>query len=76
MDVYVKQILGKDLHDLFYTNNAVKDAYKKYISGFVGRYKDESTIMAWELANEPRCKGSTGTTTGTCTTKVGTLIML
>jgi mannan endo-1,4-beta-mannosidase len=24
--------------------------------------------MAWELANEARCDGSTGTTSGTCTT--------
>ncbi|KAJ1304405.1 hypothetical protein OPQ81_005554 [Rhizoctonia solani] len=69
MDVYVKQLLGSDNHDLFYTDATVKDAFKKYISGFVGRYKDEPTIMAWELANEPRCKGSTGTSTGTCTTK-------
>ncbi|CAE6435346.1 unnamed protein product [Rhizoctonia solani] len=69
MDVYVKQLLGSDKHDLFYTDSTVKNAFKKYISGFVGRYKNEPTIMAWELANEPRCKGSTGTTTGTCTTK-------
>ncbi|CAE6451523.1 unnamed protein product [Rhizoctonia solani] len=69
MDVYVKQLLGKDQHDLFYTDNTVKAAYKNYIHEFVGRYKDEPTIMAWELANEPRCKGRTGATTGTCTTK-------
>ena len=27
---------------------------------FVTRYKDEPTILGWELANEPRCTGSTG----------------
>jgi mannan endo-1,4-beta-mannosidase len=70
MDVYVKQLLGSDNHDLFYTDATVKNAFKKYISGFVGRYKNEPTIMAWELANEPRCKGSTGTSTGTCNAKV------
>ncbi|KAG8750657.1 hypothetical protein FRC12_012769, partial [Ceratobasidium sp. 428] len=69
MDVYVKQLLGSGNHDLFYTDATVKAAFKKYISGFVGRYKNEPTIMAWELANEPRCKGSTGTWSGTCTTK-------
>ncbi|QRV79394.1 Cellulase (glycosyl hydrolase family 5 protein) [Ceratobasidium sp. AG-Ba] len=67
-DVYVKQILGSANHDLFYTDATVKTAFKKYINGFVGRYKNEPTIMAWELANEPRCKGSTGTWSGTCTT--------
>lgn len=25
--------------------------------------------MAWELANEPRCRGNTGASTGTCTTQ-------
>ncbi|KAG8690693.1 hypothetical protein FRC11_009748 [Ceratobasidium sp. 423] len=69
MDVYVRQLLGSDKHDLFYTDSAVKDAFKKYISGFVGQYKNEPTIMAWELANEPRCRGSTGSTTGSCTTQ-------
>ncbi|KAG8952873.1 hypothetical protein FRC03_011972 [Tulasnella sp. 419] len=68
MDVYVKQILNSGNHDLFYTDTTVKAAFKNYISAFVGRYKNEVGIMAWELANEPRCKGSTGTWTETCTT--------
>ncbi|KAG8746347.1 hypothetical protein FRC10_005336 [Ceratobasidium sp. 414] len=68
MDVYVKQILGSSNHDLFYTDATVKAAFKKYINGFVSRYKNEPTILGWELANEPRCKGSTGTWTGTCNT--------
>ncbi|KAK1227932.1 hypothetical protein PQX77_009033 [Marasmius sp. AFHP31] len=61
MDVYVNQIVGQGQpHDLFYTNANVISAFKKYISAFVGRYKNEPTILAWELANEPRCKGTTG----------------
>ncbi|KAF9038214.1 CEL4a mannanase [Panaeolus papilionaceus] len=68
MDVYVKQILGSNNHDLFYTDSNVKNAFKNYIKTFVGRYANEPTIMAWELCNEPRCKGSSGTSTGTCTT--------
>jgi mannan endo-1,4-beta-mannosidase len=60
MDVYVKQIANSNNHDLFYTNSAVQTAFKNYIKTFVGRYVNEPTIMAWELANEPRCKGSTG----------------
>ncbi|CAE6381678.1 unnamed protein product [Rhizoctonia solani] len=68
MDVYVKQILGSSNHDLFYTDATVKAAFKSYINTWVTRYKNEPAILAWELANEPRCKGSTGTWTGTCTT--------
>ncbi|EKM61758.1 glycoside hydrolase family 5 protein [Phanerochaete carnosa HHB-10118-sp] len=68
MDVYTQQILGSADHDLFYTNAQVIAAYKNYIKTFVGRYVNEPTILGWELANEPRCAGSTGTTSGTCTT--------
>lgn len=39
----------------FYRLPQIKDAYKEYIKQFVIRYKDSPTIMAWELANEPRC---------------------
>ncbi|QRW07870.1 Cellulase (glycosyl hydrolase family 5 protein) [Ceratobasidium sp. AG-Ba] len=68
MGVYVKQIPGSANHDLFYTDLAVKEAFNKYVKGFVSRYKNEPTIVAWELANEPRCKGSTGNWSGTCLT--------
>ncbi|KAF8893383.1 CEL4a mannanase [Infundibulicybe gibba] len=69
MDVYVNQILGSGQpHDLFYTNTNVMNAFKNYVKTFVGRYVNEPTIMAWELANEPRCKGTTGSSSGTCTT--------
>ncbi|KIO30746.1 glycoside hydrolase family 5 protein [Tulasnella calospora MUT 4182] len=68
MDVYVKQIANSDNHDLFYTNSNVIQAFKNYIAVWVNRYKNEPTILAWELANEPRCHGTTGTWTGTCTT--------
>ncbi|KAG9025511.1 hypothetical protein FS837_004913 [Tulasnella sp. UAMH 9824] len=68
MDVYVKQIANSDNHDYFYTNSNVVQAFKNYIAVWVNRYKNEPTILAWELANEPRCHGNTGTTSGTCTT--------
>ncbi|KAL1942102.1 hypothetical protein VTO73DRAFT_6632 [Trametes versicolor] len=69
MDVYVNQIANSPNHDLFYTNANVIAAYKSYIKTFVSRYVNEPTILGWELANEPRCSGSTGTSTGTCTTQ-------
>ncbi|KAG8952186.1 hypothetical protein FRC03_012223, partial [Tulasnella sp. 419] len=67
MDVYVKQLLNSGNHDLFYTDSTVKAAFKKYIATWVNRYKNDPTILAWELANEPRCRGSTGTWSGSCT---------
>ncbi|KAI0066115.1 CEL4a mannanase [Artomyces pyxidatus] len=70
MDVYVTQILGAGQpHDYFYTNAKVIAAYKNYIKTFVGRYVNEPGILGWELANEPRCSGSSpDTTSGNCTT--------
>ncbi|MDD5148338.1 MAG: NosD domain-containing protein, partial [Candidatus ainarchaeum sp.] len=49
-------------HDRFYTDSCTRNAYKNYVNYFLNRtnsltgikYKDDSTIMAWELANEPR----------------------
>lgn len=66
MDVYVSQLNSGGTHDTFYTDATVIAAYKKYISEFVGRYEGNSTIMAWELANEPRCSGSTGSASSAC----------
>ena len=48
--------------DRFYLGTCEKNLYKKYIAYFLNRtntvtgikYKDDPTIMAWELANEPR----------------------
>lgn len=53
-----------DIHDRFYTGQCEKDAFKAYIANFLNRtntltgipYKDDPTILAWELANEPRCR--------------------
>jgi mannan endo-1,4-beta-mannosidase len=46
----------------FYTNSKAQELYRKYITMLVNRvniytkkaYKDETAIMTWELANEPR----------------------
>ncbi|KAL9430472.1 hypothetical protein AB3S75_025793 [Citrus x aurantiifolia] len=49
--------------DDFYTNAVVKQYYKNHVKAVLTRinsitgvaYKDDPTIFAWELMNEPRC---------------------
>lgn len=53
-------------HDDFYTDPTIKAWYKAWVNHLVTRqnvhsqvlYRDDPTIFAWELANEPRCQGS------------------
>nr|GMD24532.1 mannan endo-1,4-beta-mannosidase 1-like [Ipomoea batatas] len=55
-----EQIAGDDD---FYTNPVIKGYYKNHVMTVLTRmntnngiaYKDDPTIMAWELINEPRC---------------------
>jgi len=62
MDQYVRW-RGGQYHDQFYTNPVIRQWYKNWIAHLVNRtnvytgiqYKQDSTIMTWELANEPRC---------------------
>jgi mannan endo-1,4-beta-mannosidase len=54
--------------DAFYTDPAIRGAYQSYVNQILTRkntvtgrvYKDEPAILAWELANEPRCDGRGG----------------
>lgn len=70
MNKYVEWT-GAGSHDNFFTNEACKTAYKNYVNHFLNRtnsitgvkYKDDPTIMTWELANEPRCGADTTGTT-------------
>lgn len=63
-------------HDRFYTNQAAKDLYKQNIANLLNRvntitgvaYKDDPTIMSWELLQDARCQGVDMSTSGTCTT--------
>jgi mannan endo-1,4-beta-mannosidase len=49
----------------FYTEAPIKDMYKAFVQTVIARvntingrtYRDDPTIMAWNLINEPRCKG-------------------
>ncbi|MEY2929655.1 MAG: hypothetical protein RL033_404 [Pseudomonadota bacterium] len=63
MNQYLKWF-GLDYHHQFYTDARAKAAYKSYAQHLIQRvntvnkvaYKDDPTIFAWELANEPRCR--------------------
>ena len=76
MDQYVTWAGGSH-HDDFYTNATIKAWYKAWISHLLNHvnsitgiaYKNDPTIMTWELANEPRCVGSgTYPASANCTT--------
>lgn len=61
MDQYVKWYGGKCHHE-FYTDPRIRGAFKEYVKHLVERvnhftnipYREDPTIFAWELANEPR----------------------
>jgi len=50
-------------HDDFYTDPEIRACYRAWAAHVIGRrnrytglrYRDDPTIMTWELANEPRC---------------------
>jgi len=46
----------------FYTDARSQAAYKNYIEFIVNRYKSSPAIFAWELCNEPRCRGCSSST--------------
>ncbi|KAK3954464.1 glycoside hydrolase superfamily [Pseudoneurospora amorphoporcata] len=59
MPAYVTAFGGSK--ESWYTNSRAQAQYKAYIAAVVKRYINSSAVFAWELANEPRCKGcSTG----------------
>lgn len=65
IDQYVRWA-GGSTHAEFYTDAEIRGWYRAWVSTLLNRvntvtgvaYKDDPTIMAWELGNEPRCVGS------------------
>ncbi|HUS57345.1 MAG TPA: cellulase family glycosylhydrolase [Planctomycetota bacterium] len=70
MNWYVYNAPTASTHDQFYTNTTCKNWLKARIWNIVNRvntingiaYKDDPTIFAWELANEPRAWDDAGCT--------------
>ncbi|KAL4860617.1 hypothetical protein BDV12DRAFT_204850 [Aspergillus spectabilis] len=54
MNAYVTAYGGDDKTS-WYTDADMQSAYQTYIEAVVSRYGDSTAILAWELANEPRC---------------------
>jgi mannan endo-1,4-beta-mannosidase len=50
----------------FYEERVIREAFRSYVVGLLSRvntltgrrYRDEPAVLAWELANEPRCEGA------------------
>jgi mannan endo-1,4-beta-mannosidase len=77
MDQYVRW-RGGQYHDEFYTDPAIRGWYKEWIAHLLNRrniytgtkYKHDPTVLAWELANEPRCRAyGVYPESGACTTQ-------
>jgi mannan endo-1,4-beta-mannosidase len=81
MDTYVAT-RGLKYHDQFYTDPTVIQWYENWVSHVLNHvntisgvaYKNDPTIMMWELSNEPRCAGSGPASgglpsSGTCNTQ-------
>jgi mannan endo-1,4-beta-mannosidase len=54
MNAYVTAYGGDDKTS-WYTDAGMQSAYQTYIEAVVSRYVNSTAILAWELANEPRC---------------------
>ncbi|WP_082571288.1 cellulase family glycosylhydrolase [Agromyces sp. Root1464] len=75
MDQYVRWA-GLDEHADFYTDPTIRGWFQDWISTLLNRtnsvtgvqYKDDPTILSWELANEPRCTSAGVYPDGDCDT--------
>jgi mannan endo-1,4-beta-mannosidase len=56
---------GRSAHHEFFSADDTRQAYRDWISHVLNRrnsingrlYREDPTVLGWELANEPRCKG-------------------
>ncbi|KAK7014868.1 helicase ATP-binding domain-containing protein [Favolaschia claudopus] len=69
MDAYVRAFNASS-HDAFYTNETIITAFENYTRNIVSRYVNSTAVLAWEIANDPRCNSSIGATASCNTTTV------
>jgi mannan endo-1,4-beta-mannosidase len=48
---------GVSSNEQWYTAARCQTMYQNYIKTVIARYRSSTAVFAWELANEPRCKG-------------------
>jgi mannan endo-1,4-beta-mannosidase len=58
IDLYDRNFVSNPTHDDFYTNPVIISAFKNYTSHVVQRYVNNPSVLAWELANDPRCSSN------------------
>ncbi|KAJ3563399.1 hypothetical protein NP233_g8962 [Leucocoprinus birnbaumii] len=64
MDFYVRALGGPREHDQFFTNRTLIEAFQNYTREIVTRYANHPNVLAWELANDPRCGSSIAASAG------------
>jgi mannan endo-1,4-beta-mannosidase len=72
MDAYVREFSKTQTHDDFYTDQTIRGFFENYLKAVVSRYVDSTTLLGWELANDPRCSSSIASSPS-CTTETITL---
>ncbi|KAF8582695.1 glycoside hydrolase family 5 protein [Ramaria rubella] len=57
MDAYVRAHNLTE-HDQFFTNQTLIDAFENYLGVLIPRYVNNTELLGWELANDPRCNST------------------
>ncbi|KAJ3559765.1 hypothetical protein NM688_g136 [Phlebia brevispora] len=74
-DLYIQWIKGAgQTHDIFFTDPDIVASYQSYVRTIVERYKNSTTIFAWELMNEARCASDTLSSSSACVPGSNTLL--
>lgn len=68
MDAYVREFTETKTHDEFYTSQTIRKFFEQYLQAVVSRFANNPRLLAWELANDPRCKSSLDSSPS-CTTQ-------